>query len=269
MDAVRRVGLPLSVAAAVVVVAVIAALSGGQIHSVPRSPVSPGAQHRLPTPKAPTAPTMAPITAPAGLTGATRTLLLVLGIALGLLVLFLIARFIWRRRHLFHWPGRPQVDDWDEEAARADQATQKARTAVDEGIAELDVAGSDPRLVVIGCWVRLERAAAHAGTERAPSDTPADLVNRMLAASHVSADTLSRLAELYRAARYGPHDIGERMRDDAVAALTALADELAHPPAGESGTDDADADGADVDDDSTGPAAHARTEQAPTGPGTP
>jgi hypothetical protein len=233
MDVGRRAALPLIVAAAVVAVGVIGAVSGGQVHSVPSGPATPGAHRPLPTAAPSPAPTMAPLTAPPGLTGATRVLLLVLGIALArlvLFVLFLIGRFVWRRRHLFRLPGRPEPDDWDDQQ-RAAQATEAARTAVDEGIAELDVAGSDPRLVVIGCWVRLERAAARAGTERAPSDTPADLVNRMLAGRQVSAGTLANLADLYRAARYGQHDIGERMRDEALAALTALADELARPAA--------------------------------------
>src|SRR3712207_8046931 len=51
------------------------------------------------------------------------------------------------------------------------------------------------------CWVRLERSAAAAGTERRPADAPADYVLRLLAAHRVSRQVLDRFADVYRHAR--------------------------------------------------------------------
>ncbi len=56
--------------------------------------------------------------------------------------------------------------------------------AVDAGLADLD--DGDPRAAVIACWVRLEEAAAAAGTPREPGDTPGELVLRLLAGHQVS-----------------------------------------------------------------------------------
>lgn len=105
--------------------------------------------------------------------------------------------------------------------------TEPIRAAVAAGLDELDIDGADPRAAVIACWLRLEQAAAAAGTPRVPSDSPGDLVARMLAAHQVSGQVLDRLAQVYRQARYAPHEIGEATRDEARAALRRLHAELA------------------------------------------
>jgi hypothetical protein len=105
-------------------------------------------------------------------------------------------------------------------------ATAATMAAVDAGLAELSDQDADPRRAVIGCWVRLEQAAAAAGTERRIGDTSTDLVGRLLAAHQVSGDVLATLARLYREARYGTHTVDEQMRADALAALRRLRGEL-------------------------------------------
>ena len=97
---------------------------------------------------------------------------------------------------------------------------------MDAGLADLDDADADPRRVVIACWVRLEQAAAAAGTPRDVGDTPTELVTRLLAGHAVSAAVLYRLAEVYRLARYATHTVDESMRDQARAALGQLRAEL-------------------------------------------
>lgn len=105
-------------------------------------------------------------------------------------------------------------------------STEAAVAAVDAGLTELSDQDADPRRAVIGCWVRLEQAAAAAGTERRIGDTSADLVGRLLAAHQVSGDVLATLARLYREARYGTHTVDEQMRAEALAALRRLRGEL-------------------------------------------
>lgn len=111
----------------------------------------------------------------------------------------------------------------------AQRRREEVRAAVVAGIDDLDDPTIDARRAVIACWLRLERAAAEAGTPRAPSDTPGDLVSRMLTEQRISAELLARLADVYRWARYAPHDVDERMRVEARRALEQLAAELAAP----------------------------------------
>jgi hypothetical protein len=98
--------------------------------------------------------------------------------------------------------------------------------AVDQGLSELDDSDTDPRAAVIACWVRLEQAAAGAGTPRAPGDTSTDLVGRLLTEQHVSAAVLVPLAEVFRLARYATHAVDATMRDQARTALGQLRAEL-------------------------------------------
>jgi hypothetical protein len=112
----------------------------------------------------------------------------------------------------------------------AEQARQEVEAAIAAGLVDLDDDGTDPRRAVIACWLRLESAAAGVGVERFRADTSSDLVSRLLAADLVvRADVLEVLADLYRQARYAPHDIDPSMRDRARAALIQLQAQLAHP----------------------------------------
>jgi hypothetical protein len=68
---------------------------------------------------------------------------------------------------------------------------------------------------IVACWVGLEQAAAQAGTQRRPAETSAELTERVLADHQVTPDTLRRLAELYREARFSGHPLGATVREDA------------------------------------------------------
>lgn len=105
--------------------------------------------------------------------------------------------------------------------------------ALDAGLIELDDRSTDPRTVVIACWVRLEEAAATAGVRRLAGDTPTDLVTRLLRGDTdsgvpaiVSAQVLAEFAHVYREARYATHAVDEGTRDQARSALRRLRAEL-------------------------------------------
>src|SRR2546430_3471326 len=83
-------------------------------------------------------------------------------------------------------------------------AREDVLAVVDAGLTELDDSDADPRRAVIACWVRLEQAAAAAGTPQAPGDTSTDLVGRLLTEHQVSAPVLYPLADVYRLARHAP-----------------------------------------------------------------
>jgi hypothetical protein len=124
--------------------------------------------------------------------------------------------------------GRPITVDSGPASGAAARAEAVA-AAVDSGLADLSDLDADPRRAIIACWVRLERAAADAGTVRRPSDAPADYVARLLSAHRVSRPVLNRFAAVYRQARYGSAPVDETMRATALESLRQLRAELTVP----------------------------------------
>jgi hypothetical protein len=98
--------------------------------------------------------------------------------------------------------------------------------ALDAGLEELSDTDRDPRRAVIACWVRLEQAAAAAGTTRHAGDSPTDLVGRLLREQRVDAGVLAALLEVYRQARYATHTVDDQMRVQARSALQRLRADL-------------------------------------------
>ncbi len=111
---------------------------------------------------------------------------------------------------------------------RRDPPRPESRTAedlvaaLDAGLQELSDTDRDPRRAVIACWVRLEQAAAAAGTPRHAGDSPTDLVARLLAEQRLDAGVLTPFAAVYRQARYATHTVDDQMRRQARSALERL-----------------------------------------------
>jgi ABC-type transporter Mla MlaB component len=154
--------------------------------------------------------------------------LIVLGVALlvvlGLLVAALLRDQTKRRARK---AGRRTAQRRDQPRTAEDLID-----ALDAGLEELSDADRDPRRAVIACWVRLEQAAAAAGTTRHPGDTPADLVGRLLAEQRVDSQVLAALLEVYRQARYATHTVDDQMRQQARSALQRLRTDLGAGVAG-------------------------------------
>ena len=183
----------------------------------------------LPTLFAPSAayPTPAASAPPGGVDGGlpdwagTAALVVVGAVAAVLLIIVLIAlvRDQLRRRERRVVNRRPRP-------VTATSTTDDLVAALDAGLLDLSDADLDPRRAVIACWVRLEQAAAAAGTPRHPGDTPTDLVARLLAEQRVDAAVLAAFAEVYRQARYATHTVDDRMRGQARSALQRLRADL-------------------------------------------
>ncbi|GLY96480.1 DUF4129 domain-containing protein [Actinoplanes sp. NBRC 103695] len=144
-------------------------------------------------------------------------------IVLGIAALVLIGLVIWailrdqaRRR------GRRARPEREREPNTAEDLV----AALDAGLEELSDADRDPRRAVIACWVRLEQAAAAAGTTRHAGDSPTDLVGRLLREQQVDAGVLAALLEVYRQARYATHTVDDQMRSQARSALQRLRADL-------------------------------------------
>jgi hypothetical protein len=142
---------------------------------------------------------------------------IVLVVLLGVMI-WTLAREISRKRRRGRMPPRA--------APGPNASAEEVVAALDAGLIDLSDVDRDPRRAVIACWLRLEQAAAAAGTPRHVADTPTDLVSRLLRAHHVSADVLAGFADVYREARYATHTVDERMREQARAALERLRAEL-------------------------------------------
>lgn len=116
-------------------------------------------------------------------------------------------------------------------AAEGTDAASWQRVSREE-LAEAVTAGFDridagrPADAIVACWLAFEQTAAAAGVARAPSETPAELTVRVLAAHWVSRHALERLADLYREARFSVHGLPESARAEARAALVLLRSEL-------------------------------------------
>jgi Domain of unknown function (DUF4129) len=146
-------------------------------------------------------------------------------VALGVAALVIVALVVWvlirdqMRRQARRAGRRAPV-------APAPRTADELVAALDAGLEELSDTDRDPRRAVIACWVRLEQAAAAAGTPRHPGDSPTDLVGRLLAEQRVDARVLAALLEVYRQARYAAHTVDDQMRAQARSALQRLRSDL-------------------------------------------
>ncbi|MDQ2981262.1 MAG: DUF4129 domain-containing protein [Actinomycetota bacterium] len=84
----------------------------------------------------------------------------------------------------------------------------------------------DPRKAVIGAYARMERALAARGMPREAFEAPIEYLVRILDFVQASAHSVRRLTRLFERARFSPHEIDARMKDDAIDALAGLRAEL-------------------------------------------
>jgi hypothetical protein len=213
--------LPLLAVAALLVGGVLAAaLSSPSVTRVPLPAARPPQQPEGAVGTA--GPLQAGDTAPADqLPSWIGTAAAGLGLALVAVVAGALVWYMVRDR--FRVRSAPLVSKPDTLApARTDDVV----AALDAGLDRLSDGDADPRRAVIACWVRLEEAAAAAGTPRQPGDTPTDLVARLLVAHQVSRPVLDEFAAVYREARYATHVVDERMRAAALQSLRHLRSEL-------------------------------------------
>jgi len=145
-------------------------------------------------------------------------------VVLGAGALLMVAGLCWAliRDYLRRRPAR----SGRHEPSRPQRTAEDLVAALDAGLEELSDTDRDPRRAVIACWVRLEDAAAAAGTPRHPGDSPTDYVGRLLAEQRVDAGVLAALLAVYREARYATHTVDDRMRRQARSALERLRADL-------------------------------------------
>ena len=84
----------------------------------------------------------------------------------------------------------------------------------------------DPRRAVIAAYARMERALGTYGLPRRPAEAPLEYLGRVLAELTGSASAARRLTRLFERAKFSEHSIDLRMKEDAIAAVGAVRDEL-------------------------------------------
>jgi uncharacterized protein DUF4129 len=98
-----------------------------------------------------------------------------------------------------------------------------ARELLAGSVAQRDaLTGGTPRNAVVACWHRFELASAAAGIARREWETPSEHVIRVLDLVDADPASVSRLAGLYREARFSEHELTEADRDAAREALDAI-----------------------------------------------
>jgi len=100
--------------------------------------------------------------------------------------------------------------------------------ALDESLDDLR-AEPDLRRAIIAAYARMERALTAAGLPRRPAEAPFEYLERALESLDASAASVRRLTALFEWAKFSHHEPKPAMRDEAIAALIAVRDELRRP----------------------------------------
>jgi hypothetical protein len=79
--------------------------------------------------------------------------------------------------------------------------------------------GGKPRNAIVAAWDRFEEQAERIGSARKLWETSSEFTLRLLDAVSAPPAAVSRLAALYREARFSEHEITEGNRQEAVEAL--------------------------------------------------
>lgn len=121
-------------------------------------------------------------------------------------------------------------------AALSYRARRRALGSGDEpGLALEDVleetlddlrAEPDPRRAVIAAYARLERALGAYGLPRRRAEAPVEYLRRVLAELEVGRHSVERLTALFARAKFSRHAIGAATKEEAIAALETVREEL-------------------------------------------
>ena len=84
----------------------------------------------------------------------------------------------------------------------------------------------DPRRAVIRAYARLERMAAASGVARRPAEAPLEYLGRLLSGLDVGPAAVRRLTSLFERAKFSHHAIDESMKQEAIAALESVQEDL-------------------------------------------
>jgi hypothetical protein len=109
---------------------------------------------------------------------------------------------------------------------RDEEAIAQAIAAVlDDTLDDLR-AEKDARRAVIAAYARLERVLAAHRRPRRAAETPEEYLRRILPLLEIDPRSIRRLTELFTRAKFSRHVVDSAMKDEAIAALSTVRDEL-------------------------------------------
>jgi len=109
---------------------------------------------------------------------------------------------------------------------RDEEAIGQAIAAVlDDTLDDLR-AEKDARRAVIAAYARLERVLAAHRRPRRAAETPDEYLRRILPLLEIDPRSVRRLTELFTRAKFSRHVVDSAMKDEAIAALSTVRDEL-------------------------------------------
>ncbi len=110
-------------------------------------------------------------------------------------------------------------------ALDADLVAEKLADVLDDTLDDLR-RETDPRRAVIAAYARLERALSAHGFPRRRAETQREYVARILDDLDVDRRSVRRLTDLFTQAKFSQHDVDVGMKEEAIAALEQVRDEL-------------------------------------------
>lgn len=122
---------------------------------------------------------------------------------------------VWRRGR----QQRPLV------VADADGVAEQLSEVLSETLDDLALE-RDPRRAVIRAYARMEHVLAFHGLPRAPHEAPLEYLARVLRELNVRAEAAHALTELFERAKFSQHEIDLAMKEEAIAALVRVRDDL-------------------------------------------
>jgi hypothetical protein len=99
--------------------------------------------------------------------------------------------------------------------------------AIDRSLDDLE-ADPDARRAIIAAYRRMEESLARVGFPRGTSETAREYLSRGLASLELSPSAIGTLTTLFERAKFSLRHVDLRLRDEAISALRALQEELAH-----------------------------------------
>ncbi|OFW70942.1 MAG: hypothetical protein A2Y55_01390 [Actinobacteria bacterium RBG_16_68_12] len=133
-------------------------------------------------------------------------------VVLGLAALGVAAAFLAARR---------RASSLEADAVVAERLADVLDDTLDDLRAE-----TDPRRAVIAAYARLERALSAHGFPRRRAETQQEYVARILDDLDVDRRSVRRLTDLFTRAKFSQHDVDVGMKEEAIAALEQVRDEL-------------------------------------------
>lgn len=156
---------------------------------------------------------------------------LVLQVAVTLLAAYLLIRYVglplarWLRARVGRRRRERLAEAAAEEFTVLEPPAAVAREMADDAPAQrallLDERAT-PRNAVVACWHRFETQAQAGGVGRHPWETSSEYTMRVLDLVDAHGPAVTRLGALYREARFSEHELTERDRADALAALDEI-----------------------------------------------